>query len=196
MIGPAALRQRRQRTTLNTMSGNNKTVPTLKKGGAKMQVVSIDSKDHSICQMDISYTALSAFVFFVAWAAWWGYCNKNTGDTSVVWRRHRFVAGFARIRTIWRETGHSPNSCEFGYYLAEVVQCHPMVGPCLPPFGPRDQFSSPSAYRPPLHRPTKRVYWWFCPFQPDIERLVCVSGVVQWLKFVKFVERVPRWGIP
>ncbi len=44
------------------------------------------------------------------------------GNTSADWRRHRFVAGFARIRTIWRETGQRPNSCESGYHLAEVLR--------------------------------------------------------------------------
>ena len=37
------------------------------------------------------------------------------------WRRHLFVAGFARIRTIRRESGQRPNSCESGYHLAEVL---------------------------------------------------------------------------
>ncbi len=59
------------------------------------------------------------------------------------------VAGFARIRTIWRETGQRPNSCESGYHLAKVLRffnLHKFVGMYVNDwtldFGPRGRRDS------------------------------------------------------
>ena len=51
------------------------------------------------------------------------HAPRNSGllDCSAIRSRHRFVAGFARIRAISREIGQRPNSCESGYHLARIL---------------------------------------------------------------------------